>query len=238
MNTKSQEEILRIVKNIDKRPIIIGVTGRVAIGKSTFAAELNELFIKNGYDSNILSTDHFLYSNRDLEEKKVDDPRGFPKSYDSDKLRDALLNIKNGVDVNHPVYSHTTYDILDEFQTYEVCDINIVEGVNIFYDNNDDVSFKGCYDIVFYLDTDKENTWNWYLKRVHFHIDQCEDEDNFFYPFKSMSDEEIERESKKYWEGINEVNDAKFIEPTKDLSDYVVNFDSNHEIISIIKNKK
>ena len=53
-----------------------------------------------------------------------------------------------------------------------------------------------------------------------------------------MSADEIERESKKYWEGINEVNDVKFIEPTKDLSDYVVNFDSDHEIISIIKNKK
>ena len=238
MNTKSQEEILRIVKNTDKRPMIIGVTGRVAIGKSTFATELNELFKENGYDSNILSTDHFLYSNRDLEEKEIKDPRGFPKSYDSDKFKEALLNIKNNVDVNHSVYSHTTYDILDEFQIYSVSDINIVEGVNIFYDNKNDVSFKDCYDIVFYLDTDKENTWNWYLKRVHFHIDQCEDEDNFFYPFKSMSDDEIERESKKYWEGINEINDAKFIEPTKALSDYVVNFDSDHEIISIIKNKK
>ena len=50
-----------------------------------------------------------------------------------------------------------------------------------------------------------------------------------------MSDEDIERESKKYWDGINDLNDVKFIEPTKSLSDYVVNFDSNHEIISIEK---
>lgn len=238
MNIKSQEEILNIIKNIEKRPIIIGVTGRVSIGKSTFAGELHDLLEENGYSSNILSTDHFLYSNRDLESKKIEDPRGFPKSYDSDKFRNALLNIKNNKNVEHPVYSHTTYDILDEFQTYEVRDINIVEGVNIFYNNKDEVSFQDFYDLVFFLDTDKENTWNWYLKRVHFHIDECHDENNFFYPFKSMSDEDIERESKKYWDGINDLNDVKFIEPTKSLSDYVVNFDSNHEIISIEKVKK
>ena len=108
------------------------MTGRVSIGKSTFAGELHDLLKENGYSSNILSTDHFLYSNRDLESKKIEDPRGFPKSYDSDKFKDALLNIKNNKNVDHPIYSHTTYDILDEFQTYEVRDINIVEGVNIF----------------------------------------------------------------------------------------------------------
>lgn len=230
---KEKEEFLKILDEYKKRPLLVGVTGRVSIGKSTFSENLKKCLEEEGISVNILSTDNFLFSNKEIVKRKIEEPRGFPKTYDSKLLRDALINIKDGKDFMHPIYSHEEYDILKDYVEFKVCEINIVEGVNLFYDNRENTSLREIYDLVFFLNTDTENTWKWYLKRVHEYIDLNEDKDNFFYQYKNMTDEEVERESFKVWDSINVLNDKKYIDPTKDISDYVVNFDSKHNITSI-----
>ena len=74
-------EIVRLV--MENNTKIVGVTGRISIGKSTFARALVDALRREGETVQMISTDDFLYSDKELKEKKIEDPRGFPKTYDS-----------------------------------------------------------------------------------------------------------------------------------------------------------
>lgn len=221
-------EIVRLV--MENNPKIVGVTGRISIGKSTFARALVDALRREGETVQMISTDDFLCSDKELEEKKIRDPRGFPKTYDSTSYEEFLMAVKNGDEATHRVYSHEIYDITDEKRTFRPQGITILEGVNLFYDEADEMAFRKYFDYVIYLDQDPKITWEFYFSRVHEHIAAAEDPDNFFYPFRSMSEAEIERISLEYWNDINMENDRRYIAPTKAYADLIVTLDRAHEI--------
>lgn len=224
-------EIVRLVTQKD--PKIIGVTGRISIGKTTFARALMHALEKEGRTVEMLSTDDFLYSDKELEEKKIKDPRGFPKTYDSASYEKFLSAVRKGDETTHRVYSHEVYDITDEKRIFRPQEITILEGVNLFYDEADEMAFRKYFDYVIYLDQDPKITWEFYFSRVHEHIAAAEDPDNFFYPFRSMAEEEIERISLEYWNGINMENDRRYIAPSKKYADLIVMLDRAHKISQI-----
>ena len=221
-------EITRLVTESNSK--IVGVTGRISIGKSTFARALVDALRREGRTVQMISTDDFLYSDKELEEKTIKDPRGFPKTYDSASYEEFLTAVKKGDEATHRVYSHEIYDITDEKRTFCPQDITILEGVNLFYDEADEMAFRKYFDYVIYLDQDPKITWEFYFSRVHEHIAAAEDPDNFFYPFRSMSEAEIERISLEYWNDINMENDRRYIAPTKVYADLVVTLDCEHGI--------
>lgn len=224
-------EIARFVT--ENNPKIVGVTGRISIGKSTFARALVDALRHEGETVQMISTDDFLYSDKELEEKKIKDPRGFPKTYDSASYEGFLTAVKNGDEATHRVYSHEIYDITDETRTFRPQGITILEGVNLFYDEADEMAFRKYFDYVIYLDQDPKITWEFYFSRVHEHIAAAEDPDNFFYPFRSMSEAEIERISLEYWNDINMENDRRYIAPTKEFADLIVTLDREHKIAQL-----
>ena len=101
-------------KSQTNRPFIIGVSGSVAVGKSTTSRLLQLLLQRTFPQSNVelVTTDGFLYPNQVLKEKDILNRKGFPESYDMPLLLNFLDTIKNGGDVNIPVYSHEIYDIV------------------------------------------------------------------------------------------------------------------------------
>ena len=122
-------------KSQTNRPFIIGVSGSVAVGKSTTSRLLQLLLQRTFPQSNVelVTTDGFLYPNQTLKEKGILNRKGFPESYDMPLLLNFLDTIKNGGDVNIPVYSHEIYDIVPGL-TQEIRQPNflIVEGINVF----------------------------------------------------------------------------------------------------------
>ena len=54
----------------------------------------------------------FLLPNQVLIDKGILNRKGFPESYDMPLLLNFLDTVKNGGDVNIPVYSHEIYDIV------------------------------------------------------------------------------------------------------------------------------
>ena len=67
-----------------RSPFLIGITGAVAAGKSTFAEQLRDLLMARGETVEIVSTDGFLMNNAALEAKGLIMRKGFPESYDVD----------------------------------------------------------------------------------------------------------------------------------------------------------
>ena len=60
----------------------------------------------------LVTTDGFLYPNQTLMDQDILNRKGFPESYDMEALLDFLDRLKNGQDVDIPVYSHEVYDIV------------------------------------------------------------------------------------------------------------------------------
>ncbi len=116
-------------------PYIIGIAGPVAVGKSTTARLLQILLTRLMPDMRVelMTTDGFLYPNAELKRRGIMDRKGFPESYDMDKLVTFLNDVKAGKDeVDAPTYSHSVYDVMPEKpQRIIKPDILIVEGINV-----------------------------------------------------------------------------------------------------------
>jgi len=84
-----------------EQPFIIGVSGSVAVGKSTTSRLLQILLsrIVPGASVELVTTDGFLYPNSVLIEQDILNRKGFPESYDMEALLNFLDQLKNGQDV-------------------------------------------------------------------------------------------------------------------------------------------
>ena len=83
-------------KSQTNRPFIIGVSGSVAIGKST-TSRLLQLLLQRTFPQSkveLVTTDGFLYPNQVLKEKGILNRKGFPESYDMPLLLNFLDTIK------------------------------------------------------------------------------------------------------------------------------------------------
>ncbi|HGI7917874.1 TPA: type I pantothenate kinase, partial [Streptococcus pyogenes] len=126
---------LFLKKDIQLRPFIIGISGSVAVGKSTTSRLLQLLLSRTHPNSQVelVTTDGFLYPNQFLIEQGLLNRKGFPESYNMELLLDFLDSIKNGQTAFAPVYSHDIYDIIpNQKQSFNNPDFLIVEGINVF----------------------------------------------------------------------------------------------------------
>ena len=79
-------------------PFIIGISGSVAVGKST-TARLLQILLKRCYSNlhvQLMTTDGFLYPNSELEKRRLMSRKGFPESYNMKLLCDFLSDVTSG----------------------------------------------------------------------------------------------------------------------------------------------
>ena len=85
-------------KTLKKQPFIIGVSGSVAVGKST-TSRLLQILLSRTFENakvELVTTDGFLYPNSVLQELNLLNKKGFPESYNMELLLNFLDNLKNG----------------------------------------------------------------------------------------------------------------------------------------------
>lgn len=226
-----------------KVPFIIGISGSVAVGKST-TARLIQTMLKQRYpDKNIelMTTDGFLYPNRVLEEKRLLDRKGFPESYDMVALKNFLHDVKAGKEsVQTPVYSHDIYDIVpDTLQTIHSPDVLIIEGINVLQlKDNKDVYMTNIYDFSIYVDADAKNIEKWFLERFEMVVDLAKDDPtNFYYQFAIVDRQEALAVAKHVWETINYRNLMDYILPTRNYADIILYKGEEHHIDYVMLKK-
>ena len=225
-----------------RQPFIIGVSGSVAVGKSTTSRLLQILLSRTFSNATVelVTTDGFLYPNAHLEEQNLLKRKGFPESYNMELLLDFLDNIKNGQDYQIPVYSHEIYDIVpNKKQSVTAADFVIVEGINVFQNpQNERLYMTDFFDFSIYVDAEVENIETWYLDRFKKLLTLAkEDPNNYYHPFTSQPESKVMEFAQNVWKSINLVNLQDYIEPTRNRAEIILHKTENHEIDEIYLKK-
>jgi type I pantothenate kinase len=228
-------------RNGTKVPFIIGMGGSVAVGKSTTARILQALLARAPGSPRValVTTDGFLFPNAVLERNGLMTRKGFPESYDVARLLRFLSDIKSGKrNVQAPIYSHLSYDILpNECLTIDKPDILIVEGLNVLQpaklpkDGKAIPFVSDFFDFSIYVDADEKLLETWYIERFfRLRGTAFRDPRSYFHRYARLSDEETREVALNLWNTINLVNLRENILPTRQRADLILTKGADHSI--------
>lgn len=224
-------------------PFIIGVSGSVAVGKST-TARLLQTLLQQVYPTkkvDLMTTDGFLFPTAVLEEKNLLQRKGFPESYDMERLIQFLLDVKTSDQpVSAPVYSHQIYDIVkDEYQVIQQPDILIIEGINVLQlPPNREIYVSDFFDWSIYVDAEADTIEQWFLERFELLMDKAKEEpENYYYRYAVGDREEAIAMAKEVWRTINLKNLYEYILPTRNRADCIIHKTTGHEIDYLLLKK-
>lgn len=223
-----------------KTPFIIGISGSVAVGKSTTARLLQNLLEKayGNLKVDLMTTDGFLYPNAILKERGIMQRKGFPESYDMKRLIRFLTDVKSGKRaVKSPQYSHEVYDILPgQYDLIDQPDILIVEGINVLQlPANHEIFVSDFFDVSLFVDAEEELIRQWYLERFELLMDLAKDDpSNYYYNYAIGEREKAIEMAVQVWESVNLVNLNEFILPTMGRADIILHKVKHHYIDQVL----
>ncbi len=225
-----------------KVPLVIGIAGSVAVGKSTTARVLQTALARwpNHPKVDLITTDGFLYPNAVLLERGLMERKGFPESYDRRRLLKFLSDIKSGqLEVRAPVYSHLVYDVVpsDEVVVSQP-DILIVEGLTVLQtgavDEDRPVFVSDYFDFSIYVDAEIEDIKKWYVERFFALRETAfRDPQSYFRRFADLDDDEATATATDIWKRINERNLIENILPTRERADLILRKGPGHAVSEV-----
>jgi len=221
------------------RPFVIAVAGSVAVGKSTFARVLRALLAQAGRTVELVATDGFLWPTAILEKRNLMHRKGFPESYDLERMLVSLAELKEGkLELRVPVYSHELYDIVPgQFQTINQPQILILEGLNVLQGSSRDGAAVAAdyFDFSVYLDADENDVEQWYVER--FSVLQrtvFQRPASYFHHYKDLQPAEVRKIGQGIWRSINLPNLLQNIQPTRERATVILRKGQSHAVKEVL----
>lgn len=206
-----------------RKPFLLGITGGVAVGKSTVAAAIG-----TAHEASVICTDGFLHSNAELAAAGLSMRKGFPESFDRGLLSEVLGDLRAGRTSEVPRYSHLTYD-RDGTAPVAPTTLVVVEGLHL------GLLARDLIDLLIHLRADPSDNERWYVARF---LELCaageRDPSSFYAGFAGMSPDERIHLGHAFWREINLPNLVDHIEPQAPLADVVVTFDGGHRVERVV----
>ncbi len=144
-----------------KKPIIIGIAGGSASGKSSIANEIYEYF-KHEHTIKIIRLDDYYKDQSHLTmEQRVKTNYDHPLAFDMDLLVKHLDLLKSNQSIEKPIYDFTVHNRSLQVEVINPRDVFILEGLFIL----NEVQIRERCDILIYVDTDADIRFIRRLKR-------------------------------------------------------------------------
>ena len=223
-------------KDFKPAPFIIGISGSVAVGKST-TARLLQLLLKRTYPDlkvHLMTTDGFLYPNEELQRRDLMPRKGFPESYNMTMLSDFLSDVLSGKeDIVYPLYSQELSDIVPgKYGHVKNPDVLIIEGINTLQlPESGQVVTSDFFDFSIYIDADEDLIEKWYMQRFKKVLKLNKDKpNNFYYEMANGPLDDALKLAEETWQMVNLVNLREYIAPTKKRASLILHKTNGHLI--------
>ena len=234
---QKQSEFLK--QHVLAAPFIIGISGSVAVGKSTTARLLQVLLSRTFPNLNVhlMTTDGFIYPNEELKRRGLFDRKGFPESYNMNLLSDFLKDVLSGKEnIAYPLYSQELSDIVPgKYGHVKQPDILIIEGINTLQlPTNGQIVTSDFFDFSIYIDADEELIEKWFMQRFERVLEMNKnDPTNFYYEMANGPRADAIQLAQDTWQMVNLVNLREYIAPTKQRASLILHKTTGHQIDEI-----
>ena len=223
-------------KSFSPAPFIIGISGSVAVGKST-TARLLQLLLSRTYPElkvHLMTTDGFIYPNEELKRRNLMPRKGFPESYDMALLSNFLRDVLSGKsDIVYPLYSQELSDIVPgKYGHVKNPDVLIIEGINTLQlPESGQVVTSDFFDFSIYIDAEEDLIEKWYMQRFRKVLKLNKNKpNNFYYEMANGPLDKAMQLAEETWQMVNLVNLREYIAPTKQRASLILHKTDGHLI--------
>ena len=134
---------------LKKRPLLIGIAGGSASGKTTIAQMLYEEFEKSNSVTIIREDDYYKDQSHLTYEERVKTNYDHPFAFDHDLMKDQLNELLKGNPIVKPTYDFTVHNRSPKTELVEPREVIIVEGLFVL----EEKEIRDLMDIKIYVDT-------------------------------------------------------------------------------------
>ena len=215
------------------RILLVGITGSVAVGKTTLAAQMAAALPGT---VELVGTDGFLRRNADLDAAGLAMRKGFPETYDREALAATLAALRQGPAMV-PGYSHALYDVDPALTRSVAGDVVIVEGLGLAPTDAPPHVHEGL-DLLLYIDAEPADIEAWYVARfMGLWAAAADDPASFYRRFRDLDEAGASDFARHIWATINRPNLEHHIIRARDVADIVVKKAPDHSLHLVTSRK-
>ena len=134
------------------KPILIGIAGGSASGKSSIAQRLKNDYSLTNSVVIIRQDDYYKDQSHLTMEERVKTNYDHPLAFDNELLIQHLNALMNGETIEKPIYDYTVHNRSEITETIKPCDVIVLEGLFVL----ESESLRDLLDMKIFVDTDAD----------------------------------------------------------------------------------